>query len=262
MPKNVKSIDVIDLTGECKDEERTPRQITKKRKIEKVDESGDDNDFDDTLDDTLDSKFDENRCLMPGHEKKIEKDDHNELFAKCVRDFYLTHNTSKQKWVALYLDASCARTTLALAKHLTKAQMKQMCANTLGKDYEPMCDTITSAGIKCFMENEDILEKVHEERCLQNKGRPLCMYLDFCGMWTQKTQEVFRNALKYYCFNGSYCGVTLCLTKRQPQYPSDPNIILNDMLEIATIHGRVLEIVHSKVYGKNPEMFFIMFRVI
>ncbi|VBB18611.1 hypothetical protein YASMINEVIRUS_1074 [Yasminevirus sp. GU-2018] len=250
MPKKLKSrdlIQVVDLTYDDKSE--APRQLTKKRKIEK-------------LEDWEEAGPSDDRKFLQGHERKIEKDDHNELFAVCLKDFYLTHDTKGQDCVGLYLDAGGARTTLTLAKHLSKEQMKQMCANTFGRDYKQMCNTITDAGIECYMENEDIHEKVHEERGIENKGRPMCMYLDFCGMWTQKTQEVFRNALKYYCFNGSYCGVTLCLTKRKPQYPSDPNIILIDMLEIASLHGRRLEIVHSKTYGKNPEMFFIMFRVI
>lgn len=112
-------------------------QITKKRKI-------------DTSDDLL------------GYEKKVEKKDHNLMFAENVAMFFATHDTDNQDCAVVHLDAENARTTLALAQKLKPAQMKKVCANTLTKKtYIKMRETLENAKIKCFIERENLKYKFH-----------------------------------------------------------------------------------------------------
>lgn len=202
-------------------------------------------------------------CLM-GHEKKVEKEDHNLIFADGVKTFLATHHTEDMSCTVVYLDAEHARTTCTLAKKLSPDQMLKVCAITLEKEtFEKMQDTIDNEGIDCMVHRENIWYTFHGKYGLQNDGKPICVYLDFCGMWRKPTQKIFNNVMRWYCFDGSICAVTLCLSKRQPHLSSDPDEILDQMNQIAQKHSRTLDIVHQTVYGKSPtKMLFVMFKVI
>jgi hypothetical protein len=197
------------------------------------------------------------------YENKPEKVNHNVLFATHVREFLDSHLTNDMHYTTIYLDADNAKTTLALAKFLTTEQMKKVCANTIKEEtYKKMKKTIKDNKIECHIDCEDIWRKVHGKVGINNQGKPICIYLDGCSMWTKNIKKIVNNSFRWYSFDGSYLALTVCLTKRKPKYPSDPKVVLKEINSMAEKYGRTTKIIHQTVYGrKNMEMFFVLFRV-
>lgn len=205
------------------------------------------------------------------YERKSEKRIHNKMYANCVKRF-IQKSKNKIPHISIHLDSNSALTTLALSSVLTKDEMKRVCVVTSNKaHYRDMVEVIEHCKIECFTEREQISKTVDDVKGIENKGYPLCVYLDFCTMLKPAELKIIDQCLKWYCFDGACFAITLSITKRQEKYPHDPNQIVEEINKIARKYNRTLKEVKGadlsrskvgSVYGtKNMEMFFIMFNV-